>query len=208
MFKRLVDLLMPGRARKRILAYYDALPCIHADAYRIAYCAGENNDPMPDAQPEVFTLKRDDEMRALSEMRRGYNEAQHLRRQFLLRDAFDAGFNTTARSVMGVSDAARAHIAGKDGNRPAWHNYPASLRRRFAGAGGCNDWGTRMNKRRIASLAAIGALISREIAERLAAYVAPVIVEQFRASYRPIVGPRKRQHVAQWKNEQNRRGRK
>ncbi len=73
------------------------------------------------------------------------------------------------------------------------------------GAGGCNDWGARMNKRRIASLA-IGALISREIAERLAAHVVPVIVEQFRASYRPIVGPRKRHHVAQWKNEQSRRG--
>ena len=114
MFKRLADLLMPWRAIKRINAYYDALPRIYSDAYRIAYCAGENNDPMPDAQPEVFTLRQADELYALSEMRRGWNEAQHLRRQVLLRDAFDAGFNTTARSVMGVSDAARAHIAGKD----------------------------------------------------------------------------------------------
>ncbi len=114
MFKRLADLLMPWRAIKRINAYYDALPRIHADAYRIAYCAGENNEPFPAAQPEVFTLKRDDELRALAEMRRGWNDAQHLRRQVLLRDAFDAGYNTTARSVMGVSDAARAHIADKD----------------------------------------------------------------------------------------------
>lgn len=114
MFKRLADLLMPGRALKRINAYYEALPRIHADAYCIAYRAGENNDPMPDAQPEVFTLRQADEMRALAEMRRGYNDAQHLRRQVLLRDAFDAGFNTPARSVMGVSDAARAHIGGKD----------------------------------------------------------------------------------------------
>lgn len=113
MFKRLADLLMPWRAIKRINAYYDALPRINADAYCTAYRAGENNEPFPAAQPEVFTLKRD-ELYALSEMRRGWNEAQHLRRQVLLRDAFDAGFNTPARSVMGVSDAARAHIGGKD----------------------------------------------------------------------------------------------
>ena len=92
------------------------------------------------------------------------------------------------------------------GNRPAWHNYPASLCRRFAGAGGCNDWGARMNKRRVMRLK-IGSLISREIAEHIVPYVLPTMDDIFRARhYRPIVGPRKHQRIAQWKNEQNRKG--